>query len=149
MNLKAAFFATALCCVLAGCITVNTGEPMPMSARKCSNTEACQTAVSVDSFMVFWRRAAVADQTLELNGARSVTWALASAGYQFADNGIEFSLKPGGKDPSGLFDCTKSQDSMSFTCSVSEKAGKGSYYAYTLRLVGPDNPYPLDPWIKN
>ena len=144
MKLRTTAFLAVLGSALAACVTVDSGEPMTY-ARKCASSP-CDVSVSTGNFGIFWQTVTLTDRTLDLNGQRSIKWTVTESGYQFADNGISFVPKPGGRDPGGVFACVKSADSLSFTCNVTEP--KTGYYGYTVRLVGPADVLPYEAWIK-
>ena len=144
MKLATQVLLAALGGALAACVTIDSGEPMPF-ARQCT-ASPCETKVSVGNFGVFWQTVSLADRTLDIDDQTSVKWTVTEPGFQFADNGITFVAKQGGGDPTGVFSCTKSADSLVFTCNVNEK--RPGFYGYAVRLVGPTEVLPYEAWIK-
>ena len=144
MKLRTTAFLAALAGALSACVTVDSGEPMSY-ARKCASSP-CDVSVSTGNFGIFWVTVTLTDRTLDLNGQKSVKWIVTEPGYQFADNGISFIAKQGGRDPAGVFASVKSADSLSFTCDVNEQ--KTGYYGYSVRLAGPKDVLPYEAWIK-
>jgi hypothetical protein len=143
MGAKSLFFI-GIAFLAGGCAQMpglDSGAPPGASVAKC-DTPKCSVQVEVQCVAYFFCSINTNPERLEVGRGNSpeLTWQLATSGYTFTDNGIDFVDME-------EFKCRSEDGGRRFVCN--NKHSKPGVHKYWVKVKGFPFVFPRDPWIYN
>jgi hypothetical protein len=148
MGKNALLSAVIASTVLLGCATAPPERfAVETTSLKCNGTNRCWVKVGIDKCGLASCDIYVNFGLVEVlpNVRDDASWELFAPGYQFPNDGVVFEEAC----RSVFTPCNREANGQKFVCKNNHPPGKVQTCKYTIKLTGPLNVNPLDPFFVN